>query len=340
MRILYISVHEVLEFDEVSLLRSLGHYVFSPGAYVEPENRGDHHLRPALHGLDYDPEDLRLYHACAKGGADNKSNLSRELVDRFDAVIYMHAPAWVVANWPVTKHKRVIWRTIGQSIDKNEASLAACRAEGLQIVRYSPAEERIPGYLGADAVIRFAKDLDEWRGWTGEIPRVVSVAQDPIKRGGACSYAFMEQVTRPFQRLLIGNGTEASGWGAGKLPYEDMKARLRESRCYFYTGTHPASYTLGFIEALMMGVPVVSIGPIHGNSRDIPGHRMFEVPEILANTYGFASDDPFELHDWLAALLRDEAFATKISQLGRMRAIELFGRERIAPQWKEFLGGL
>jgi hypothetical protein len=36
MRLLYLSAHSVLEFDEVSLFRELGHYVFSPGAYVNP----------------------------------------------------------------------------------------------------------------------------------------------------------------------------------------------------------------------------------------------------------------------------------------------------------------
>ena len=34
MKILYLSCHSILEYDEVKLLTGMGHYVFSPGAYV------------------------------------------------------------------------------------------------------------------------------------------------------------------------------------------------------------------------------------------------------------------------------------------------------------------
>jgi len=64
-KILYLSCHEILEFDEVSLLHELGHEVFSPGAYVEPANRGDQNLRPSIPGLKYDPDILEQFHRIA-----------------------------------------------------------------------------------------------------------------------------------------------------------------------------------------------------------------------------------------------------------------------------------
>jgi hypothetical protein len=48
MKILYLSCHEVLHFDECSLLAELGHEVFCPGAFVCAENAGNSGIRPGL----------------------------------------------------------------------------------------------------------------------------------------------------------------------------------------------------------------------------------------------------------------------------------------------------
>lgn len=340
MKILMLSCHSVLEYDEVRLLHELGHEVFSPGAYVEPANPGDSTLRPAIPGLVYDPEDLAAYHALWKDGYDNKARLTREFVSRFDLVIVMHVPEWIEGNWHALEGTPTIWRTIGQSIDKQEAQLAPFRAKGLKIVRYSPAEERIPGYIGADAMIRFYKDPAEYDGWTGATPAVLHVGQDVIKRGKACSYEFVEKVTRPFPRTLIGEGSKAVDWGIGKVPFEALKGALQTFRVFMYSGTHPASYTLGFIEALMTGIPVVSVGRNHGNSPDIPGHRLFEVPDVLDGTNGLASDDPFEIQDFISHMLMNPVAAKSVGANGRRTAIELFGKTKIAAEWASFLKGI
>jgi hypothetical protein len=340
MRILYLSSHSVLEYDEVRLLRELGHYVFSPGAYVCPENRGEADLRPEIPGLVYDPEDAALYHKCGVAGADNKAHLSAELVKRFDAVICMHMPEWIHSNRDVFAQTgvRLIWRTIGQSIAEQEEKLRHIR-NMFQIVRYSPAEDRIPKNIGADALIRFYKDPEEWKDWNGGTSAVLNITQDMLNRAKACGWSFYEKVTAPFARTLIGKGSEVVTWGKGKRTYEETKAALRDYRCYFYAGTHPASYTLAFIEALMTGIPIVAVGPNHGNDpASFPGHRLYEVPEILVGGSGFASDDPFALMDVLAELLRNQSYAETMGRLGRARAIHLFGKETIKEQWKAFLG--
>ena len=339
MRILQLPCHEVLEADELRMFRDLGHYVFSPGSYVNTTNRGADHLRPAIDGLAYDPEDVALYHACGKDGFDNKSRLSLELVKRFDAVVVMHMPEWIHSNAEVFKKsgKRIIWRTIGQSIEHQEKSLAPLRSM-IQVVRYSPAEDRIPNNIGADAMIRFYKDPEEWGGWNGGTSAVLNITQDMLNRAKSCNWSFYEKVTAPFARTLIGKGSEVVTWGKGKRSFEEMKQALRDHRCYFYTGTHPASYTLALIEAMMTGIPVVAIGPNHGNDlASFPGHRLYEAHEIVKDA-GFASDDPFDLMDALAALLRDHSLATETGRRGRERAIALFGKQTIKEQWRKFLG--
>jgi hypothetical protein len=341
MKILYLSCHSILEYDEVKLLHELGHEVFSPGAYVEPDNPGDASLRPSIPGLSYDEDLLKQWHKLAgeHPGEDTKDYLTKEFVDNFDCVIVMHLPRWIERNWDAIKHKRVIWRTIGQSIPTVEVQLAKYRKQGMQIVRYSPKETTLDRYIGDDALIRFYKDPDEYGPWTGENKRVITFAQHMAKRNAACNYQFFENTTRPFERHLFGPGNEGKEWTSGKVPYEQLKREMCENRVYFYTGTHPASYTLNFMEAWMTGMPIVAIGNARGNAPYFPGVYLYEVGELIENgVTGFVSDQMTEIRKYITDLFNDDAMAQEISKNARAQAIKVFGRDTIAPQWKEFLG--
>ena len=177
MKLLYLSCHNVLEYDEIRLFHELGIDIFSPGAYINPSNIFS---RPGISGLSYDPEDLRLFHAIGQSfpGEDNKNHLTKELVDRFDVVIVMHQPNYIYNNWEVMKHKKVIWRTIGQSVQILEESMQPYVKQGLKIVRYSPLERVIPGYAGEDALIRFYKDPEDFKDWVGNEIKVITFAQN------------------------------------------------------------------------------------------------------------------------------------------------------------------
>lgn len=342
MRILYLSCHNILEYDEVKLLHELGYEVFSPGSYVEPLNPGDSSLRPGIEGLVYNQDMLEQWHRLASQhpGEDTKDHLTREFVDNFDAVVVMHLPRWIERNWDVMKHKRVIWRTIGQSVASTEDIIRPYRKQGLEIVRYSPMEAGIPGFVGQDALIRFYKDPDEYNGWTGKNLQVITFGQSMKSRDQACNFTFFEQATHRFTRKLFGPGNENAGeLSGGKLTYEEQKRELRESRVYFYTGTHPASYTLNFIEALMTGIPLVCIGPRHGNATYFQNHNLYEIPHLLKNQVdGFISDNVIELQNYISLLLRDDTIAKQIGRNGRAAAIHHFGKSMIAAAWKAYLG--
>jgi len=341
LKILYLSCHSILEYDEVSLLHEMGHEVFSPGAYVEPANPGDASLRPSIPGLSYDKDILAKFHAIHDSypGEDNKDHLTKELVDYFDCVIVMHLPRWIQKNWDVMKHKRVIWRTIGQSISNTERQLKPYRDQGMEIIRYSPRERTIPGYIGEDALIRFYKDPDEYGPWNGENKRVITFAQSMKQRDSACNFTIFEHVTRPYPRRLFGPGNEGYDWSTGKVPYEQLKKEMCDNRCYLYTGTHPASYTLNFIESWMSGIPIVAIGPKWGNGKSFRGHDLYEVGDLIQNYItGFVSDDPTELQQHVKLLLENDSVAKAISLQGRQAAIDFFGKKNIKKKWEEFLG--
>jgi glycosyltransferase involved in cell wall biosynthesis len=336
MRILYVGSHSILEHDEVRLLASLGHDVFSIGSYTDPANPSDD-KRPPLPSVTYHPdlaalcdrqrekhagEDLRFYVDYAK------SDLHPDLLDWADVVIFAAFPeAWIVPQWSKLAGKRVVWRTIGQSDPSIEQYVQRCT--GLEIIRYSPAERRafepMGVFAGEDAVIRFAKDPADWYGWTGSDPVVGNVTQDMYGRGEACGYSFWMAATKDLPTKPAGPNSEALPGGIGALSYERLREYLRAIRVYLFTGTQPASYTLGLIEAMMTGVPVVSIGATHYG---LPA--IFEGVDITRN----ATDSPLEAHDILAAYLDHPDAGT----WQRERAIELFGIDTISEQWAAYLG--
>jgi glycosyltransferase involved in cell wall biosynthesis len=340
MNILYVGSHSILEYDEVRLFSDLGHDVFSIGAYSDPGHPSDD-KRPALPNVAYHPDlinlckDQRVKH----DGEDicyyidwAKADLHRDLLDWADVTIFAAFPdAWIAPQWAKLKDRRVVWRTIGQSDPSTEQYISrAC--PGLEIVRYSPKEreafESLGMFAGESAMIRFAKYPSDWYGWTGEERVVGNVTQDMAGRGEFCGYSFWMQSTSELPTRPAGPNSEALPGGIGTLDYTELQRYLRNVRAYLATGTQPASYTLNLIEAMMTGTPVIAMGR---NQFGWP--PIYEADEIAI----WHADNPMQAAIDLERLLGDEDDALAISQLGRIKALSLFGVDVIAPQWQAYL---
>lgn len=337
MNILYIGSHSILEYDEVRLLSSLGHDVFSIGAYTDPANPSDD-KRPPISGMTYHPdlaalchrqrekhagEDLRFYIDYAK------ADIHPDLLDWANVTIIAAFPeAWIVPQWAKLRSHRIIWRTIGQSDPSTEQYVRTI--SGLEIVRYSPKEkiafESIGCFAGEDAMIRFAKDPEDWHGWDGDAPVIGNVTQDMAGRGEFCGLSFWLEATAGFPVKPAGVKSESLPGGLGQLSYEAMREYLRHIRVYLYTGTQPASYTLGFIEAMMTGVPMISMG-----SERFGWPIIFEADEIVS--WGDVASVRTMLKMNLATPYDAEMYAWR-----RQRAIARFSTDIIGPQWNAYLG--
>ena len=344
MNILLILSHAVEEYDQLRLLTSLGYDCFSLGGYIDPAHPHDP-KRPPLPEAPYHP-DLR---AAVDGlGVENNIGAAAEnipdaildwLGDDGAIIAHHYLDKRIVPQWPRLRDwkrdasgRRIIWRSVGQSVEHNERMMAPLRAEGLERVAYSPKEANIPGYAGHDVLIRFYKDPAEYGGWTGEDEVVLLFGQDIVQRGRWTNWPFAAAATDGLPVRLIGSGSEEYG-GMGQVSAEELRLQLRRCRVHLYTGTQPASYTLGLIEAMMVGVPVVSIGP---KWMDIfpYGPALFEGHEITGDWY----DDPARARAELSVYLEDVACAQADSEHARDNALELFGRDVIGAQWKAFLG--
>jgi glycosyltransferase involved in cell wall biosynthesis len=334
VNVLLLLAHSIEEHDQLRLLAGLGYDVFSIGGYIDPAHPHDP-KRPALPDVPYHPE----LHAVVDGlgTPDNlrvaKEHIPDDLIDWADVIVCHHYEhMWLVPQWDRIRHKRVVWRTVGQSVANNEAIMAPLRRDGLQVVRYSPKERNIPGYIGEDALIRFYKDPAEWNGWVGAREVALNVTQHLFQRDPYTNFRFWAEATEGIDALAAGPGSEVLG-GPGEVRFRVMQELLRTCRAYVYTGTQPASYTLGLIEAMMTGIPVVSIGPRHMTIFPY-GPDLFEGHEIAGLWY----DDAWLARLKLRELVADFDIARVHSEQQRARAVELFGMDAVGAAWKAFLG--
>lgn len=372
MNIVQLLAHSIEEHDQLRLWHSMGHNVFSIGGYIDPAHPHDDKrppmpevplhadLKAAVDALGQPHARVDAHEAqvptgvnvglCADGHSDPMEAARRwipdAVLDWMDVLIVHHLEhTWVVPQWDRLKKHRVIWRTVGQSAHMNEAMMAPLRRTGLEIVRYSPKERNLPNYAGEDALIRFYKDPEEWKGWNGDAPVVTNITQSLFQRSlddqqqlqpkgfQWTSYTFWNDATLGLSRMAAGPGSEAID-GTGSLSVPEMHRLLQDSRCYLYTGTQPASYTLGFIEAGMTGIPLVSIGAQW--HRIMPyGPSLFEGHELAP----FAADDPAHAKRMLQRLLDDHDLAKAVAQDQRARFIRLFGMDAISAQWDAYLAG-
>jgi glycosyltransferase involved in cell wall biosynthesis len=334
VKIHYISDHSILEYDEVQLLLDLGHEVFSNGAYLDPAG----HItlpRPALKGGQFYQEYADLARTSAR------TDLPTGLIDPFDVIIVMHSPNVIIQNWEKLKHKTVIWRSIGQSVPHLERALAPMKAEGLIVVRYSPKERHLADYMGEDALIRFYKDENVYGGWTGEKGGVVSFTQSLKGRRDFCHYDEIMPVIEKFDGTVYGPGNEDLGkYNGGQVPFEQQLEIMRSAGVMVYGGTWPAPYTLSFIEALMMGLPIVAISKALAHIRKFEGIDFYEVDELLAECSGIVCNTVEQMIVETDRLLHNPVHANVISARQRELAMRHFSKAAISKQWADLLEAL
>lgn len=344
-KILYLSCHSVLEYDELRLLKDIGYDVFTNDGYHRPSNPVTKKRPPLMY--DDNLERLkRFYSMCDINSKtenvrpeQHNNLLTDEFIEEFDIIMIMHLPRFLQDNWEKIKHKTVIWRSIGQSNPQIENELKKYRDEGLKIIRYSPLEEQIHNYIGHDTIIRFGKYKEDFINYTGKINQVITFAQSASRRGMFCRYDLMKNISNDFNFKIFGPDNEKCDLRCGgEILYEEQLYQLSVNKVYFYTGTWPAPYTLNFIEALFAGIPIVAIGKKLAN---IIGESPYEIPSIIkCGETGFFSDDIVEIKKFIRNILNDSELKNKISDNAQKLAENMFGVSIIKEQWKAFIESL
>ena len=336
MKILYLSCHGILEYDEMRMFSDMGIKLFSAGgAYQYPGL--DAPYRPMIPSLEIDDEDI--YEYMNSWYVWNWNQVApKKFIDRFDAIYVMAMPRWIYHNWESFKHKPVIYRTIGQSNRELELELRNFRKDkpNIKIVRYSPLEKNIPNYAGEDAMIRFGKRPDDWKDWNGNEKKLTTVVQSMKIRKDHCAWNTFEAVSTRVPCKLYGgdNPDIPAPLNCGSPTYQELKKIYQDHRAYFSAGTKPASYTLNFMEAWMTGIPIIALGDKLIQSDD---KGIYEVPRLIKHgETGFIAENPLSIIDYTNELFNNDSLAKSISEAGRKAAIDHFDESKIVPQWKEF----
>jgi hypothetical protein len=335
LKILCISVHPVLEYDEIKLFESLGHQVFSLGFYFDRTNSGN--LRPKMTETSWHIDCAEAFSStgCRRVAEPAQWSVSRAFCERFDLIVVHQNYFFIADNASELTHSRVVWRTIGQGVHWSEDAMRDARRRGVKVVRWSPEERLIDRYIGADCVIRSVKDPEDWGGWKGDVERVVTFNNSFRARGLGMSFEFHQQCVQglPFDLYGLDNG-DVPQW-RGTVDYQQQQEILRSYRAAFITGTNPAPYTLGFIEAWMTGIPVVHVGR-RRFAGDAAG--VYEIDRLIIHgENGFLVDEVEEAREVLRELLVSHALCSRISAAGRASAIEYFGHERARHEWSDFI---
>ena len=356
MNVVLLLAHEIAEYDDLRMFTDLGYDVFVPGGYEDPVNHTG--LRPGVPNARAHPDLSAACHAvrAARGDPGDmidwaKAELPDEVLAWADVAICHHfLDRWIVPQWARLKAAgvRVIWRTCGQSDPRLETLMRPLHDDGLTIVRYSPKEReyfsRLGCFAGEDAMIRFGKYLDEFPLWIGDGGYIANVTQNMSGRGDFCGLDFWLQATAGLDARPAGPGSEALPGGVGTLTYPEMLDYLAHAGVYLYTGTVPASYTLGLIEAMAVGVPIV--GMPASAWRPFGCEGLAEWPNWTYSGSIFPQGiDTREAHKALATALAGRAcwptgvlLPDAISDDTRNLARVLFDVRTVGPQWKAVLG--
>jgi len=342
MKILYLSCHIVLEYDELRILNQLGHDVTVIGGYIDPKNP---HVdtRPPL-DIDSNEERLQKIHNLhnlnlKRGIPPEKCSyiLTKDVVDDYDIIYVMHKIDWLDTNWDVIKNKIVILRTF-LNLGDSEQKIQKYVKQGLKVLRCSPKEREIENYAGEHGIIRFLKYESDFKQRNILYDDVITFGQHVKQRGSWCGAEIIEKISKELPFKIFGPGNEEYNFWGGRLSYEEQLINLSTHSCYFFTGTFPAQYTLSFIEALMTGIPIVSIGK--NLSQTLVSKYPFEVPYILDEINGYYGDEILDIKNKLQLLINNKKLNEEISIKQKMLGKKHFSAEQNMCLWKDFLNSL
>lgn len=159
------------------------------------------------------------------------------------------------------------------------------------------------------------------RMYTGELKRGIVVVNHIRERGRITGWDIFEQVRAEVPIDLAGMGTEQYG-GLGEVLFPRLTAFTTRYRFFFNPIRH-TSFGLSVCEAMMAGMPVVSLATT-------------EYANILQDgASAFINTDIDVLIANMKFLLNDLQLATTMGQEARALAQEQFNIDRFAREWEE-----
>lgn len=165
--------------------------------------------------------------------------------------------------------------------------------------------------------------VDPGYRYTGELPRVVAVVNEPARRGRVTGTDLLRRLNGTVPIDLFGMGAGAVG-GIEDVPQERLHDEMARRRVYL----HPIRWTslgLTLLEAMHLGLPVVALATT-------------EVVEAVPPAAGVVTNKLDVLHSTLRRLVHDPDEARHRGQAARRAVLARYGLGRFLADWDALLG--
>jgi len=250
----------------------------------------------------------------------------------YDIVIAHNEPnAWDLKDAPCPKllvchNKKTFIKTLLpksdlsaiESYEKNIEFLSKVYA--FVFISYLKQDDyNIPGYVVLPGI-----DVEEYGGYTGEIPRILRVGNYMYERNWMFDVQFQEAVCAGLPFQVMGENPRIPN-SKPSTSFEDLLNAYRKNRCYLHVTRQEFEdgYNLAMLEAMACGMPVVSLKNL--------------TSPITNGVNGFSSFDPAELREYLERLLSDEKLAREIGERGRETIRDKFPISKFVDNWRKII---
>jgi hypothetical protein len=194
----------------------------------------------------------------------------------------------------------------------------------IRAVAVAVSETKARSWGQACPVIRPAADPAEYDAFDAALPVALRVANQVAQRRERLAWSEHLAIVEGHRTLLVGHNPDiegalpASSWAALKGLYRTHRAYVHSAGIGLDDG-----YNLGVVEAMMTGMPVVSL---EGS----------ESP-VVDGVSGYISSDVAYLNERLGALLADREHALTLGRRAREQALELFSPSQFESRWRAAL---
>lgn len=165
-------------------------------------------------------------------------------------------------------------------------------------------------------------DLDEYRGWKGEIARVLRVGQFLLEQDHVYGKGEAARVLEGLPVTYLGDNPKVPGARLSH-DWDDLRLHYQLYRAYFHTPYRDRDdcYNLAALEAMATGMPLVSLS----------------CPDtfIQNEVNGLVSEDEGMLRTGIERLLEDVTFGRRLGEDAREAIRERFPMSRFVEAWKE-----
>ncbi len=209
----------------------------------------------------------------------------------------------------------------GSAIDYNSFRRMVARLHAYWRVKpvfVSSLKRRDWGMKGE--VIKLSAPTQECCGYSGEIPKVLRVANYLKERDPLLGFFIQEEILQGLPSDVVGINPSLPGAKPAQS-WEALKGMYRRYRLFLVTNREGLEdgYNLATLEAMATGMPVVSTR--HPTSPVIDGYN------------GFISDDLGYLRERVKFLLEDRGEAIKLGRNARKTVLERFSLQDFVKSW-------